>query len=84
MFYIIVFSLLLFEDLEISMSYIDRFKEQQNEIRHPDSAAENWEMKLLLVIIAALLLIVVVFCVGLSLFLLRINREKIKKLKTGK
>lgn len=80
----LVFLLLVFEDLGITMSYIDRFKEQQNEVRHPGSTTIHYDRKLPLEIIVPLILIVVVLCFGVPMLFLRLYREKIKKLKTGK
>lgn len=69
----LIFLLLVFEDFEIIMSYIYRFKEQRNEVR-----------KLPLEIIVPLILIVVVLCCGVPMLFLGLYRKKIKKLKTGK
>lgn len=76
--------LLVFEDLAITMSYIDRFKEQQNEVRHPNSTTIHYERKLPLEIIVPLILIVVVLCFGVPMLFLRLYREKIKTLRKGK
>lgn len=80
----LVFLLLVFEDLAITMSYINRFKEQQNEVRNPDSTTIHYERKLPLEIIVPLILIVVVLCFGFPMLFLRLYRKKIKKLKKGK
>lgn len=80
----LVFLLLVFEDLAITISYIDRFKEQRNEVRHPDSTTIHYERKLPLEIIVPLILIVVVLCFGVPILFLRLYREKIRKLKKGK
>lgn len=66
----------------MTMSYVDRFKEQQNKVRHPDCTTIDCEGKLPLEIVP-LILIVVVLCFGISMFLW-IYRKKIEKLKTGK
>lgn len=66
------------------MSYIDRFKEQQNEKRHPGCTTINCEGKLPIETTVALILIVVVCCFGVSMLFLWIFRKKIEKLKTGK
>lgn len=76
--------LLVFEDLAITMSYIDRFKEQQNEVRHPNSTTIHYERKLPLEIIVPLILIVVVLCFGVPMLFFWIYRKKIEKLKPGK
>lgn len=76
--------LLVFEDLSIIMSYIDRFKEQRNEVRHPDSTTVHYDRKLPLEIIVPLILIVVVLCFGVPMLFLGLYRKKMKKLKTGK
>lgn len=68
----------------MTMSYIDRFKEQQNRVRHPDCTTIDCEGKLPLTIIVALILIVVVLCFGVPLLFLWIYRKKIEKLKKGK
>lgn len=68
----------------MTMSYIDRFKEQQNKARHPDCTTIDSEGKLPLEIIVALILIVVVLCFGVPLLFLWIYRKKIEKLKKGK
>lgn len=80
----LIFLLLVFEDLAIIMSYIDRFKEQRNEVRHPDSTTIHYDRKLPLEIIVPLILIVVVLCFGVPMLFLGLYRKKIKKLKTGK
>lgn len=66
------------------MLYIDRFKEQQNKIRWPNSTTKDCEGELPLKIIVALLLIVVVLCFFIILYYLRQYRKKIQNLKTGK
>lgn len=68
----------------MTMSYIDRFKEQQNREKHPDCTTINCEGKLPPEIIVALVLIVVVLCFGVPLLFLWIYRKKIEKLKRGK
>lgn len=79
----LVFLLLVFEDLAITMSYINRFKDQQNEVWHPDSTTIHYERKLPLEMIVPLILIVVVLCFGVPMLFLRLYRKKIKKLKKG-
>lgn len=79
----LIFLLLVFEDLAIIMSYIDRFKEQRNEVRHPDSTTVHYDRKLPFEIIVPLILIVVVLCFGVPMLFLWLYRKKIKKLKTG-
>lgn len=66
------------------MLYIDRFKEQQNKIRRPNSTTTDCEGELPLKIIVALLLIVVVLCFFIIMYYLRQYRKKIHNLKTGK
>lgn len=68
----------------MTMSYIDRFKEQQNNVRHPDCTTIDCEGKLPLEIIVALILIVVILCFGVPLLFLWIYRKKIEKLNKGK
>lgn len=68
----------------MTMSYINRFKEQQNRVKHPDLTTIDCEGKLPPEIIVALILIVVVLCFGVPLLFLWIYRKKIKKLKKGK
>lgn len=80
----LIFLLLIFEDLAMTMSYIHRFKEQQNKVKHPDSTTIHHERKLPLEIIVPLILIVVVLCFGVTMLFLRLYREKIRKLKKGK
>lgn len=66
------------------MSYFDRFKEQKNEIKYPDSTAKDCNGREPLETIVALLFISVVLCFGISILLLLIKRKKMKKIKTGK
>lgn len=66
------------------MSYNDRFKEQQNKVKHPDLTTTDCEGKLPPEIIVGLILIVVVLCFGVSMLFLWIYRKKIEKLKPGK
>lgn len=68
----------------MTMSYIDRFKEQQNKVKHPDCTTTDSEGKLPLEIIVPLILIVVVLCFGVPMLFLWIYRKKIEKLKLGK
>lgn len=68
----------------MTMSYIDRFKEQQNNVRHPDCTTIDSEGKLPLEIIVALMLIVFVLCFGVPFLFLWIYSKKIEKLKIGK
>lgn len=75
--------MIVYEEIAMTMSYVDRFKEQQNKVRHPDCTTIDCEGKLPLEIIVPLILIVVVLCFGISMFLW-IYRKKIEKLKTGK
>lgn len=65
------------------MSYLDRFKEQQNKVRHPDCTTNDCDGKLPLEILVALILIVVFLCFGVPLLFLWIYRKKIEKLKKG-
>ncbi|XP_052678992.1 putative ankyrin repeat protein RF_0381 isoform X2 [Crassostrea angulata] len=58
-----------------------KFKEQQNKVRHPDCTTTDCEGKLPPEIIVALILIVVVLCFGVSMLFLWIYRKKIEKLK---
>lgn len=66
------------------LSYIGRFKKQQNKIRHPDRSTLDCEGTLPINFCVALPFLVVVFCFGFFIFVLRIHRKKIKMLKTGK
>lgn len=66
------------------MSVINRFKEQQNEVKHPGCTTTDCGGKLPLEITVALILIVVVLCFGVSMLFLWIYRKKNKELKTGK
>lgn len=65
------------------MSCLDRFKEQQNKVRHPDCTTNDCDGKLPLEILVALILIVVFLCFGVPLLFLWIYRKKIEKLKKG-
>lgn len=68
----------------MTMSYIDRFKEQQNNVRHPDCTTIDSEGKLPLEIIVALMSIVFVLFFGVLFLFLWIYSKKIEKLKIGK
>lgn len=76
--------MIVYEELAMTMSYIYRFKEQQNKVKHPDCTTINCEGKLPPEIIVPLILIVVVLCFGISMLFLWIYRKKIEKLNTGK
>lgn len=76
--------MIVYEELAKTLSYLDRFKEQQNKVKHPDCTTIDSEGKLPLEIIVPLILIVVVLCFGISMLFLWIYRNKIEKLNTGK
>lgn len=70
-----------FEDVAITMSYIDRFKEQRNRARLPDCTTIDCEGRLSVEIILAFLLLAFVL---VSMIILMKYRRKIQKLTTRK